>query len=41
MAWSRDGYTCWDCVFYADGYCEQKAEHVKADRLACKGFELG
>lgn len=41
MAWSRDGYTCWDCAFYMEGKCEQKAEKVKADKLPCRDFELG
>lgn len=40
MAWSKDGYTCWDCEFFYDGYCAMKNRKVQADKLACKDFEL-
>lgn len=40
MAWSKDGYTCYDCAFFCDGYCEQRYINAHPDKLACKDFEL-
>lgn len=40
-AWSKNGYTCWDCTFYEDGKCELLDKRVSANKQACKEFELG
>lgn len=41
MAWTRNAYTCYDCLFYNDRYCEQRDIKVTPDKLPCRDFEMG